>query len=545
MAYGLGDGPTAASPETSSGKSTASVSWAERKARKHPGIPADASITINGHAATPEQIDTINAILDVAESKEVADQLGNHMAKALLALVCANIGESHYDKFIVGGTGGKYHGIYQVDPGLWGNPLNLTHLTKKFLIDGGFWHEGDALDCIRNHPDWTPGMIAGAVEGSDKQGAAAQAYYGAFEDEAREIIKAYGGVYTNGIPDTSNGESKTPAAFRFTRPYPATDNPYQNSWECAQALANEVDWRLFAMSNRLYYFSEPRLAAQAPIVIDRTDPNLSQYIGDWNIDRNNDVEASQGTIDMICAPMWFHAGECVWLKGFGGGRHDRWIIASTRRSVFSDRTTLTLNKAKYPQPEPAHDMLVSRNGSTDNAPSNGESANGGYFYPMGSGLALGRTDMGVDFSGKGAIRAIGNALVTRVSKQGTGTGWPGAGDGGRGNSGAMIVYRLLDGSHKGKYVYLAENVDPIDGLKVGDRLKAGEVYAHARGQFPFLEIGWAKSADGTTEAAGHYSEGDATAEGKDFLAFIQRVKAGAGVNQASIPGQRHGGAAGA
>jgi hypothetical protein len=92
----------------------------------------------------------------------------------------------------------------------------------------------------------------------------------------------------------------------------------------------------------------------------------------------------------------------------------------------------------------------------------------------------------------------------------------------------MIVYKLLDGSKKDKFVYLAENVSPIGGLKAGDRMNAGEVYAQAHGSDAWLEIGWASNGAGTTlaSALGHANvpRHSNTPEGKDFYRFLQYLK---------------------
>jgi hypothetical protein len=54
----------------------------------------------------------------------------------------------------------------------------------------------------------------------------------------------------------------------------------------------------------------------------------------------------------------------------------------------------------------------------------------------------------------------------------------------------------------GKYVYYAENIAPA--VKVGQRVKAGQKVGYARGQYPFVEIGWAAApGTGETLAAAH------------------------------------------
>lgn len=171
----------------------------------------------------------------------------------------------------------------------------------------------------------------------------------------------------------------------------------------------------------------------------------------------------------------------------------------------------------------------------------------GYVSPFGRGLTKGQVDQGVDYGGAGKLYAIGDAILERVSGQGTGTGWPGAGGTG---AGAMIVYRLLSGPDAGKRVYLAENVDPVAGLKKGDTVRAGQQIATARGAYPFLETGWAADGSGTTLAQQQYGgpipssvrhAPGGTAAGRAFAAFIANLT-GKGQNATDTAGAGSGSA---
>ena len=106
-------------------------------------------------------------------------------------------------------------------------------------------------------------------------------------------------------------------------------------------------------------------------------------------------------------------------------------------------------------------------------------------------LEVGRIDMGVDYHGIGPIRAIGRAKIVGLG----GAGWPG---------GEFIHYLLLRGRHKGRYVYVAEAVEPL--VKVGETVKRGQRIARFRldalpGAYPGIEIGWASSVTNETLAA--------------------------------------------
>lgn len=145
-------------------------------------------------------------------------------------------------------------------------------------------------------------------------------------------------------------------------------------------------------------------------------------------------------------------------------------------------------------------------------PSGGATA-AGFFAPTGPGLKQGRTDQGVDFSGKGALFAVGSGTV--VSVQQRDPGWEG---------GTWLALRLdnpPDAQHS--VVYYAEDLTP--NVKVGQHVSAGTQVGTATGGSSGIEIGWGDpggAPQALTRFLGKsYSEGVPTAEGQDFLSFIQ------------------------
>jgi hypothetical protein len=133
----------------------------------------------------------------------------------------------------------------------------------------------------------------------------------------------------------------------------------------------------------------------------------------------------------------------------------------------------------------------------------------GYVYPFDPSARAGRIDQGQDFGGTGSIRAIGNAVVTKLGAP----GWPG---------GKGILYKLLDGPQRGRYIYVYEGVEP--SVRVGQRVKAGQTIGKLiRGSSTGIEIGWA-DAQGVPLSHGGYTEGKETHAGKsmaDFLHYLQ------------------------
>jgi hypothetical protein len=141
----------------------------------------------------------------------------------------------------------------------------------------------------------------------------------------------------------------------------------------------------------------------------------------------------------------------------------------------------------------------------------------GYLNPLaGATVKPERIDQGVDYAGSGTLTVIGAARVTHVATDGT--GWPGA----------FIEYRLLSGPDAGCYIFYAEGVTPVAGLRVGDTLSPGQVLATIIPEYPTgFEIGWGAGVDTKTYAgaAGRWSAADdqdnvASGPGKNFSALI-------------------------
>lgn len=121
-------------------------------------------------------------------------------------------------------------------------------------------------------------------------------------------------------------------------------------------------------------------------------------------------------------------------------------------------------------------------------------------------------DQGVDFSGSGDIPALGTGIVTDVGHSSIieGGTYP------------VVIYRLTSGPYKGQYVYVAENFIPK--VKVGDKLSPGKSIGHAKGSYPYIEIGFNRQAQGWNPVAplGTNPHG-ATSAGNQMLSFIDQL----------------------
>jgi len=116
----------------------------------------------------------------------------------------------------------------------------------------------------------------------------------------------------------------------------------------------------------------------------------------------------------------------------------------------------------------------------------------------------------------GVRTAIGTGTITYLAT--SDAGWPGT----------FIEFQLTGGADAGCYVYYAEGVNPIPGLRVGQSISAGQPIATIIPDWPTgIEIGWG-AGTGTKAFAGQQGEWDdthdqyniPTSEGKSFSALI-------------------------
>jgi hypothetical protein len=140
-----------------------------------------------------------------------------------------------------------------------------------------------------------------------------------------------------------------------------------------------------------------------------------------------------------------------------------------------------------------------------------------YLNPLRGArrLILLRTDQGVDYYARAfsPIYPIGRCRITHVS---TSSGWPGGG---------VVQYVLLDGSHAGSEVYVAEWIRPRPFLRVGQVVEPTTWLAWfkvPRGQYKQgIETGWIRP--GTNEPCDTDISGRATEGGIRFNRFLRSV----------------------
>lgn len=153
----------------------------------------------------------------------------------------------------------------------------------------------------------------------------------------------------------------------------------------------------------------------------------------------------------------------------------------------------------------------------------------GFAALVGPGASYAGVDQGIDFTGSFDVYALGDAVITRVQRGGS--GWPG--------EGAVLNYKILSGPKAGQYVYVAEDFAPRSDLKPGKIVKRGETVGHATGsgKAPGIEAGWA-TPTGIPLAPRPPARPapQFTAAGDNFRQFVATGTSGAGGDGVTVGG---------
>lgn len=111
-------------------------------------------------------------------------------------------------------------------------------------------------------------------------------------------------------------------------------------------------------------------------------------------------------------------------------------------------------------------------------------------FSRATNLVAERIDMGVDYSARGPILALGDAKITYATTDDPGWAYCGA-------AGA-ITLQLVDGPDEGRDIYITEGVAPT--VAAGQTVNAGQPIAEFAGA-GCIEIGWSAVGDGAAPEA--------------------------------------------
>jgi cell wall-associated NlpC family hydrolase len=338
------------------------------------GVPLAQGLTVKTEAATPEQQTNGNIIL----------QTGVGMGANRKVLVCSimtaiqessitnlpDIPNHEYDSV----------GVFQQRASM-GWPA-----SRNVAVDAAeFFKRAMAND--RAHPEYSYTQLCQSVQGSAYPDA-----YAPWQPQAEQWVNAFGytgagpggtgdvaadprlnnnskpeGVVGTGTAAVKQGTNTVGTQTGWSPQTGAGDYQFfrgdirmdpggsgnwllkkQNSWDCIQGLAREINWKAFCVSGTIYFVSEPWLFRSKPFMVISED---SDGI-DW-IDYDYDEGKRSATINVTCHIHRWSAppGSTVQIVDMGIP-NGKWLVNNVARSLFNDIGTITLKKPHPVLPEP-------------------------------------------------------------------------------------------------------------------------------------------------------------------------------------------------
>lgn len=332
-------------------------------ARVSPGVgdranDANTRLTIKGQPATKNQLLNCEEALDAGRARLLPRKL---LVCAIMTMIteASALNPPFGDRDSVGAF------QQRESWGSFSERMNISIAAGKFY--------DKAVDINRGDPNIGYGELCQAVQVS-----AFPERYATHRTEAERLVTAYGVSgdstldYNSGVAQanlmTEWGEQAI--EYQFSRGFPKTlpggkkGWSKEDTWECLQRLADEVNIRCFAVSGSIYFIGEPRLFSSAP----RARISEDSDGVDW-IDYDYDVAKPNAKCRIMCRLNRWDAPPGTVIEIFNNGPVDgRWIVSEIRRSFFSDTATVTVKKPRARLPEPKQEDLT---GLWDN-PWNGE-----------------------------------------------------------------------------------------------------------------------------------------------------------------------------
>jgi hypothetical protein len=305
-------------------------------------------ITIKGKPPVSEQINNAEEVLDAGAARLVR-------RKILVCAIMTCIQEATLYNHPFGDRDSV--GLFQQRTS-WGplkDRMNPTKAANKF------YDKAIAVD--RAQPKLDYSELCQAVQVSAFPRAYAQ-----WRVEAERIVTAYGiaGGDASTPADTANANlmgqwemdadaDKTQFSRGRPKSLPGGKKGWEkeDSWTCLQRLADEVNWRCFEVSGKVYFISEPRLFKSSPrMVISENSEGV-----DW-IDGEVDLMKNNAQIEVTARLSRWQAPPGAVIEVFDSGvLNGRWLITEIRRSFFDPLATITAKKPRPKLPEPKREDI--------------------------------------------------------------------------------------------------------------------------------------------------------------------------------------------
>jgi cell wall-associated NlpC family hydrolase len=304
------------------------------------GIPSNANLRVRGAAATREQINNANIILSVGVSLHAP-------RKVMIASMMVAIDESNI-RNLPGGDRDSV-GVFQQRPSAgWPASRNVATDAAAFFR---------AAISLNSQPAHAQDSLAALCQSVQHSGTPDGSNYAAFQDEGTAFVDAFDRNPTSSEAVAAGAAATTNTATNlFMRGTVSKargmSGAYilqkENSWNCMQRLAGEVDWRAFCVSGAIYFISDHWLFKSKPFMtISEDTPGI-----DW-IDYDYDEGKHKATCTVTAHLSRWSAppGSTVQVEKMGiiDGKY---LVTDVQRSLYQREGTITLEKPLPLLPEP-------------------------------------------------------------------------------------------------------------------------------------------------------------------------------------------------
>lgn len=307
-----------------------------------------AQLTAKGAVADKTQIQMANIILAVGDTMGVSRRV--KVIAIMTAITESVLRNNPGGDDAHGGGPDDSAGLFQQYSG-WGTYIERTDPETSARL---FYNRAIVVD--RQNPNQPYWYIAAEIQHPRED---LRTQYAKWRTEAERFVNAQGDV----------GSSVSAAnAMKLNLNTFSEDGPFyyyrglivdkrgkkirkpENSWDCFQRLADDVDWRAFLIAGVFYWISEDDLFKQLPLA---TITEFSQGVN--AIDGSYDTGKKSATLTLrVEVGRWkIPPGSVVYLKDLGPW-NGRWLVNDFSRDLIGSNreASVTLKKPRPELPEP-------------------------------------------------------------------------------------------------------------------------------------------------------------------------------------------------
>jgi cell wall-associated NlpC family hydrolase len=257
-------------------------------------------------------------------------------------LVCGVMTIIQESRAKTGATNGPHVGLFQQNKAM-GWPATRDPTTDSHA----FWER--AIEADRANPNLRHYELIETIQRSGQPGEYLQ-----WRESAERIVDDYLGT-DDGVGSRTITRD---ARYEFRVKRKGVDGKPENYWTAGLRLADEVQWRLFAFKNRVYFMSEQRMIKSKIRMTIAEGKDGVEYIDFEHDSRRLPTENQTMDVEARMALWIAPPGSVVLVTGMGEYANGRWLVESIRRSLFDRKGRIVLRQPMKKLPEPAPDQVT-------------------------------------------------------------------------------------------------------------------------------------------------------------------------------------------